>query len=251
MLKLMKYEFRKQALSKVIIVLLLLAFEIMFFLGVIASGKNMIMVSNIILQMIMLITFCYLFMEPIASFHSDLGKKQGYLLFMTPRSNYQIVGAKILMGVIQMAIFFVLFIGLFTLNHAVFSWKNGTVSSSPFEENLNAFNDPGFSFREFIAAEVFLVLLLVCFFTLAFLSISISYSFLIKGKLNKFMSFLIFIVLSVIELLAIGLVISSIFENTNVTNFAFVLVNLTIAMALPASINFFMTGRLLDKKMSL
>jgi len=251
MLKLMKYEFRKQALSKAIILLLVLVSELVFFIGVIAKEMNIISASNAILQLILLITIGYLFMDPVSTFHSDLGKKQGYLLFMTPNSNYQIVGAKVLVGAIQMFVSFTLFIGIFSINQVMLSWKYGFTVVHPLEENFNAFGDIGFSFREFAVAAVMLVLFSICFSTLAFLATSISYSIFSKGKLNNFISFLIFIALFVIEMIILGCILVPAFENINVTNAAILLTNFSIVMALPIVINYVGVCVVLDKKVSL
>lgn len=96
MLKLMKYEFRKTAFSKLILLSITLLSEIVYLLGIFL--KKDVFLSSGIMFLVLCATMgiLYIGLESVTVLHRDLNTKQSYMLFLTPKSSYQILGAKIL-----------------------------------------------------------------------------------------------------------------------------------------------------------
>ena len=96
MLKLMKYEFRKSASSKLILLVLTAVFELAFLGGVFFKGYNLMGTGMMFLILCAFFGVFYIGLEGIMTLYRDLNSKQSYMLFLTPKSSYEILGAKIL-----------------------------------------------------------------------------------------------------------------------------------------------------------
>ena len=249
MLKLMKYELRKQLISKILLFGLLLFIEITFLLGILIRNEDMIKVTHGLLEIIFIFGMIFMLIEPVMALYSDLGKKQGYLLFMTPNSAKSIVGAKVAMGLLQILILFSFVVGLTSINDLSISWYfNKDINT--LSNTFNAFNDAGFSFRELVATFFMLAMISVDFITLAFLAISISYSFISIGKLNSFLSIILFFLLFLIETLVVGvLFIAPTGSFLNATN-GLIIISLLVCI-LPAIGNFLGAVLLIERRISL
>ena len=96
MLKLMKYELRKTAFSKLVLLVITAVAEIAFLIGVFWKKDNILAMGIIFLVMCTIFGVIYIGIESVNVLHRDLNTKQSYMLFLTPKSSYQILGAKIL-----------------------------------------------------------------------------------------------------------------------------------------------------------
>lgn len=249
MLKLLKYEFRKQMVLITILISLLIALELIFFFGMMISNKDIITVSYGLQKVCFTITFIYLLFEPAFKYEKDLGYKQGYLLFMIPRSTIQIVSAKIAAGMIQTALFFTFLVGVSQLNDSLYSFKY-KVQLHSIDQVFNMYGNVGFSISEYFLT--LLVLLTLCFFitTLAFLSISMSYSYMAKGILNSFTSLTLFILIFFIEILVVGVIMMGTLNET-ITNDSMPVIISGLIFAIPALFNFWGTITVLENNISL
>lgn len=100
MFKLMKYEFRKQLFSKILILILLGVLEIMFLIGLFAESNNLLGWSIGLFSFVSVIAVMFVVFESILTFSNDLKTKQSYMLFLTPNSAYKIIGSKVLTSLI-------------------------------------------------------------------------------------------------------------------------------------------------------
>lgn len=249
MINLIKYEIRKQFISKIIIVSSIVIIDIVFLIGILMAKKDIITITNGLLQVISILGILYIAFEPAAVFENDLGKKQGYLLFMTPNSSLKITGAKVLAGAIQLSIVFSLVVGMFTVNDLLLSGYLGN-EVHQLDEIFNAFGDIGFSFWEFILTGIMLLFVWFDFITLTFLVTSISYAYIAKGKLNTFFSIVLFVILFIAETIFISGPTALSFSSNSTAEVAFITLSILI-FAIPTVINGFFTIVLLDKKVSL
>ena len=99
MLKLMKYELRKTMFSKLVLLCITGVAEIAYLVGVFLKtdkGDQILAFGAIGLIMCMMIGIFYIGIDSLISFHRDLNTKQSYMLFLTPKNSYQVLGAKIL-----------------------------------------------------------------------------------------------------------------------------------------------------------
>lgn len=91
MLKLMKYELRKTAFSKLVLLVITAVAEIAFLIGVFWKKDNILAMGIIFLVMCTIFGVIYIGIESVNVLHRDLNTKQSYMLFLTPKSSYQIL----------------------------------------------------------------------------------------------------------------------------------------------------------------
>lgn len=96
MLKLMKYEFRKTIFSKLILFAVTAFAEAVFLFGLFLKKDNMLAVGLMLLFLCAVFGILYIGIDSLLVFHKDLNTKQSYMLFLTPKNSYQILGAKVL-----------------------------------------------------------------------------------------------------------------------------------------------------------
>ena len=93
--KLMKYEWKKQRTSRMI-VMVALAVCVLTFLGGVMVEKDALMgVSAMLLLVGSFFVVFYMGIESILILNRDLKTKQSYMIWMTPKSVWEILGAKI------------------------------------------------------------------------------------------------------------------------------------------------------------
>lgn len=113
--KLIKYELRKQLLSKIVVGVLIVGLELLYFAGLIFDNGDWAALGIGFLAMVAVASLFYFSFETIVTYSNDLKTKQSYMLFLTPRNMYQIVGAKMITTVLQIigigAVFAAVFIG--------------------------------------------------------------------------------------------------------------------------------------------
>ena len=125
--KLIKYEFRKQMLSKVVVGILLGVLELVYIAGIIADKGDWSAFGMGGLAIVAVISLFYFSFESIVTYSNDLKTKQSYMLFLTPRNMYQIVGAKMITTVLQILVVGVVFAGIFIGDVFLLFAKNGEI----------------------------------------------------------------------------------------------------------------------------
>ncbi len=95
MSKLMKYEFRKNLLSKLVLLAFTAVGEAAFLLGLFLKWENGLVIGISTLMICGMFGILYVGIESLVTFHRDLNTKQSYMLFLTPRNSFQILGAKV------------------------------------------------------------------------------------------------------------------------------------------------------------
>jgi hypothetical protein len=123
MLKLMKYELKKQMFSKIVILIILGALAIFFIIANLFDNTDMQVLGLAAMLGAMLGSLLYSLLECIKVYGKDLTTKQGYMLFMVPRNSYQILGAKILSAIIQIALTLVMFGAVMVICGTVYMLK--------------------------------------------------------------------------------------------------------------------------------
>lgn len=96
MLKLMKYEFRKTLVSKMILLAITAVLEVVFLIGIFSEMETPLAMGTIGLMLCGIFGILYIGIESITVFHKDLNTKQSYMLFLTPNNSFKILGAKVL-----------------------------------------------------------------------------------------------------------------------------------------------------------
>lgn len=101
MLKLMKYEFRKQLFSKIVIAVILGVLTLYFGVMCFIDRPDAAAVAVAVMSFSMVIATIYVAIEGISVYSKELDTKQGYLLFMTPQPGCKILGAKLISSIAQ------------------------------------------------------------------------------------------------------------------------------------------------------
>ena len=109
MLKLMKYEFRKQLFTKFAMLVVLGLLELYFLYGLVIKDEITVAKGEGFLIFYTFAAILFVSFECIVTFHNDLRTKQSYMLFMVPESTYSVVGAKVLSAMIQILLTALLF----------------------------------------------------------------------------------------------------------------------------------------------
>lgn len=198
MLTVMKYEIRKHAFYKIIILILFAILELLILGRIFLGFHNEANVAYSLLAILSGIAAVIFSFEPIVSFSTDLDKKSGYLLYLTPNSTYKIVTAKWLAAMMQIIMVSMLFSGFNTLNNWLLRISqikiNAQILDTFISTNFLASKDCiHYIFN--IPATVQLInniFIWGIILAMGFLSISISKAILPGNKIKNIFSFIIF-----------------------------------------------------------
>ena len=108
MLKLMKYEFKKQMFSKIIIAAILGVLTLYFGIACVIDKETHAAIATMLIFIVMVFAGLYVAVESLSVYDKDLKTKQSYMLFLVPKSSYEILGAKMISAALQ--IFFTMLI---------------------------------------------------------------------------------------------------------------------------------------------
>ena len=239
MLKLMKYELRKTAFSKLVLLVITAVAEIAFLIGVFWKKDNILAMGIIFLVMCTIFGVIYIGIESVNVLHRDLNTKQSYMLFLTPKSSYQILGAKILengISIIMAGAFFAVTVatlyigGLKEMINLVSSFMelNWSVTFTPTEA--------AFYFFGLLASWI-------VFIVNADLSVILSASVLAGKKGSGIAGFLIFLVISSVIGKLLDLI--PVLESMELTFVLYIAASFAIAVVL-----YVISGWIMEKKLS-
>ena len=99
--KLIKYEFRKQLLSKLVVGIVVVVLQLIFLGGLLFDKESWAGTGLGVFAVVSMISLFYFSFESIVTYSNDLKTKQSYMLFLTPRNMFQIVGAKLITTSLQ------------------------------------------------------------------------------------------------------------------------------------------------------
>ena len=94
--RLMKYEFRKTLVVKLVMLGATVLAELAFLIGL-WGDKNDLMATGAFILLLLAFGGCMAIgLASVVILHRDMNTKQSYMLFMTPNSSYKILGAKVI-----------------------------------------------------------------------------------------------------------------------------------------------------------
>lgn len=200
MIKLIKYELRKQAFSKGIILGILGLLELVFLYGVIRDSDLAFGLSISFLVILTYISILYVAFENIFTYSGDLNSKRSYMLFLIPKSSYQIVGAKVLSAGIQVLITGFAFFAVAVLDIGILTAKYGmlAVVRDMIVSFVTEITKTDIDIKNIMLGFLLLLLSWISIMTNGFFSITLSTTFLANRKLNQLISFVIFIVINIL-----------------------------------------------------
>ena len=203
MSKLLKYELKKTWALKLIILGITAVAELAFLITLFLDQNNhgAIGVTCMLLFFIALGGTMLIGVQSVLTLHRDMNTKQGYMLYMTPRNSFQILGAKLLENGLSLALAGGFFFLLGFLDVTLLFSKLGSLG-----DLWNFFKDFVRMIGEEIPLNATSILCLVVEVLASWLAtVSVAYladivsSALLNGrKMNGFLSFLFFILLTVL-----------------------------------------------------
>lgn len=238
-------ELRKTAFSKLVLLVITAVAEIAFLIGVFWKKDNILAMGIIFLVMCTIFGVIYIGIESVNVLHRDLNTKQSYMLFLTPKSSYQILGAKILENGISIIMAGAFFAALAALDVTV-----ATLYIGGLKEMINlvsSFMEVNWSvtFTPAEAAFYFFGLLAswIVFIVNADLSVILSASVLAGKKGSGIAGFLIFLVISSIIGKLLDLI--PVLKSMELTFVLYIAASFAIAAVL-----YVISGWIMEKKLS-
>ena len=242
MLRLVKYEVRRQLFSKILILGSLLVLMAGFFIFYLQGNEAGVGVMVGFLGVETMVVILYAPLECLMTFDKDLNTKQGYLLFLTPEKSTVILGAKLLVSFVQT----VVLCGIF---FTVVPWLE-RLAEAKFEKYMGVIKEIGVALEETMEVKILGVVagLSLTWLFLVCLGFFVSALPMQLGKLGNVAKVAVFFVgigligfvLTVIE----GIVWEMTYSNAAMSFFDWVyMIGVSIAL-------FFGTAKLLDEKVS-
>lgn len=242
----MKYEFRKTRLTRVILLLIAAISEILFLTGLFLEWDNGAIWGSVLLMLDFTFGIIYIGIESILTLSKDLNTKQSYMLFLTPKNSFQILGAKVLENLISIVAAGFLFALLFLADMSVVRMQYGELDT--FLENFNLIMTSMFdnfpTWQEVALAAFESLLQWFMTITIGYLAVVLSTTLLAGKRLNALISFLLFILITWASAFILDFVI------THIGPEAAYYIQTVLILLLSAGF-YLLSGWILERKMSL
>lgn len=254
MLRLTKYELRKNIMGTVILFGIIIGLEIYFVISALLENRDHTAMATAFLVIAACVSYFCLFFFGVSSYSKELRSKTGYLTFMTPISSFSVIGSKLLSIFITGVFFVILLSVLACIDMAMF--ENVFPETQLFTDFLDGlFNMAGYSPEEFwLTVLVNVAIILVSFYAviaLAYMSITLSSTIFQNKKYKGVISVIIFILLTLL-VSKISEFLPDIYENVTRMGEAMLQIVPQLIYWLAITIGaLFLSGKFLDKKVSL
>ena len=200
--KLLKYEFRKTWMTKLVLLGITAVAEIAFLIGLYSKNDDQLWVPGaLVLVFIAFGGIMAIGLGSIVTLHRDINTKQSYMLFMTPNSCYSILGAKVLETSLSILITGAFFFALGALDITLLFARYGQLMDiwRIVTEFIRMINQQIQVDAKSIAMVLFLMLSAwISVICTVFLADVISAALLNGRRHNGLVSFIFFIILSVL-----------------------------------------------------
>ncbi len=195
--RLLKYEFRKTIMAKVILLVVTAVAEAIFLIGFWGNYENPMVIGALLLFLIATTSIMLMGILSLTTLHRDMNTKQGYMLFMTPNSCYKILGAKVIECAISLMLAGAFFFGLGVLDFSLLLEGKEIFSQiwNVLYEMLRAIGID-MSVSNIAALGFYILSSWLCAITTAYLADVICSSLLNGRKGNLLITFVLFLVLN-------------------------------------------------------
>ncbi len=251
MKNLLKYEFRKTFFAKAVVLGVVLVAEIVFLIGTAVSKEETALTGALILVFCTFGGLMYLGIESVVILHRDMNTKQGYMLFMTPHSCYQILGAKVIENGLSLLAGGAFFAALGTLDLTIFFARFDDLNNlrEMFSEMFRAVFQADVLTTQTLLSALFLMLCTwLRVVVTAYLADVISTALLSGKKGNGLISFVVFILLNV--LLGNVQSLNYVFREITSDRWPAVMVCRGLAAVALSGIMYYVTARIMQDKLS-
>ena len=202
MLKLIKYELRKTWITKVILLAITAVVEAAYLIGLYGSNESAMYTSALLLFLLAVGGILVIGLESILTLHRDMNTRQSYMLFMTPNSCFKILGAKVLECSLSILLAGAFFFAVGALDITLLFAREGQLNMiwKTFRDLISHFSINGRAVEidmQMLSSVTFLLLSSwIATITAACLADVISAALLNGRRFNGFISFLLFLLLS-------------------------------------------------------
>ena len=250
MFKLMKYEFRKTWITKLILLGVTAVTEAVYLFGLYNENENALELSVPLLVILAVFGVLVIGLESVLTLHRDMNTKQSYMLFMTPNSSNKILGAKVLECGFSILVTGAFFFALGALDITLLLAKSGTLNQiwEMIQSILNQITIDGRPLTiDAATMATFTFNLLTGWIgvvTTAYLADVVSSALLNGKKFNGLLSFVLFLALSWLTSWITRQVTAGISATTTM-----LLVDGLISLAF-AAIMYIVTAQIMERKLS-
>lgn len=240
--KIVKYEWRKQRTSRLIILFGLLIGLITF-----AINERIAFAVSIILMLCGLLVIFYTGIESLLVFNKDLRTKQSHMLWMLPKSVWEILGGKFLAAILQMLFVFAAFTtsGFACLTIAIAQSGRLKLLMQFIKNSARALLNADVDWKMLVQFMMLCFLSWTLVIMIGFLAIIISRTLFLNSRFSGLFSVILFFVINYIVERG-SFFISKIFNVSALDLHPFILVYYAVVCAALFGIS----GVLADKKLS-
>ena len=181
----------------------------------------------------------FVLIDSILSFYNELNRKTCYMLFLTPRNSYQILGIKSIISLLELIVGGLIYLLLSTLNY-------GLVKDIYTGNEIFNYFDVLIDTKIDIIISAFINSISMWFFTIliSFFAITLTFTVLLNNKFSGFISAILAVVLQVSIIRVIVLFSKKVIS----TNSGYLITSLFLAVSI---VFYFISSYLLEKKLSL
>lgn len=195
---LIKYEWKKQKTSRMIILILLAVFILAMIVGEVTNSEGLVGASLMTMMFATMFVIFYTSLECLIVFNRDLRTKQSYMLWMLPMSTWKILGAKFLAAIVQIMFVAVSYVTAFLVLISVEYAIDGRIGEflADTKQLIEQIRDVSINWGD--VALVFGVLFLVWLIVVmtGFLAIIISRTVFLKSRFAGLFSVITFFVIN-------------------------------------------------------
>ena len=254
MLKLMKYEFRKNRTALLVIGSGLLLLQLYYMFGCFTESDTHLGAGAALLILWSVVCFFTVFILAVTNYSRELNSKSSYLIFMTPNTSFSIIFSKmltiLLMGTAIALVFGALTILDIELLHARFpEMRDFLTLLNLFLEDMDIHMG-----QALLGAFSWILIFLVDFFSavsVAYLSITLSATYLQNSRIKGLISVAVFLLATFVLNRLAGLLPLLYEQPRNMTESFLAVLPVTAFNLAVLVLCIFICGKLLDKKLSL
>lgn len=190
--RLIKYELKKQQISRNIILALLLVFLLAVVTGIFTDNGNLVGISVGMEIFVGMFVFFYMGIESLLILNRDLKTKQSHMLWMVPMQSWKILGAKYIAAILQ-----IFFISLAYMLAGAACIMSMIAKEGAWESLFKAIRT-GMDWITLMAIFLFFFLAWTCVIATGFLAVIVSRTVLINSRFAGIVSFILFFAINAI-----------------------------------------------------
>lgn len=196
--KLIKYELKKQRTTRMVILVGLAAGLIAYTAGILFDLENVMLISLGLIAIMAWPVLFYVGIESILIFNQDLRTKQSYMLWMVPKSIWEILGAKFISAILQILIVFVMYAAAAAVAGfvTIVRFSDFQTVLESFGELTVMFGESGISLTDMIWFLVYVFLLWTIAVMIGFLAVILSRTVLLRSRFAGFFAAVLFVLIN-------------------------------------------------------